>query len=327
MYQRFYGLRELPFELTPNPKFLFLTPRHREALSNLHYGVSSGKSITVLLGEAGTGKTTLLRTVLESNEYSQVRWACLNNPTLTRQDFISTLAARFELGPQAAESKAAFLDEFERVLRARRSCGEIAVLVVDEAQSLTNELLEEIRLLANIETATEKLLLLILAGQPEFAAKLNDPSLRPLKQRVALRCEIAPFGLTETGAYIASRVATAGGDSSQLFTREAVQAIHECSRGIPRTINVLGDNALLGGFAAGRARVDREIVMDVAGDFDLRPDRARDRVTDEPAHAAPRVLQSPQPSSEAEYDEPPARELFEHIANRRRFAFFGVGRR
>ena len=152
MYQRFFGLRELPFELTPNPKFLFLTPRHREALSNLHYGVGSAKSLTVLVGEAGTGKTTLLRTVFESEQCSHVRWVYLNNPILTRDDFVKTLAARFELGPEAAQSKATFLAELERVLLERRSRGEVTALVVDEAQSLSNDLLEEIRLLANIET-------------------------------------------------------------------------------------------------------------------------------------------------------------------------------
>jgi general secretion pathway protein A len=324
MYQRFYGLRELPFELTPNPKFLFLTPRHREALSNLRYGVCSAKSLTVLVGEAGTGKTTLLRAALESEECRHARWICLNNPILCREDFIKTLAARFELGERAAESKAVFLDSLERTLRERRSRGEITVLVVDEAQSLSYDLLEEIRLLANIETPTDKLLLLILAGQPEFASRLNDPGLRQLKQRVALRCEIAAFELSETGAYVASRVRTAGGESSRLFTREAVRAIHEYSGGIPRTINVICDNALLGGFGLGRQPIDREIVMDVVGDFDLRPHRAADRQTGHAIHAPARA---PEASPDSRTGEPPSRALFDQIARPRRFAFFGIGRR
>src|SRR5438046_8675741 len=132
MYQQFYGLRDLPFELTPNPKFLFLTPRHREALSNLHYGVSSAKPLTVLLGEAGTGKTTLLHAALESETCSHVRWICLNNPILSREDFVKTLAGRFGLGARAAESKTVFLDALEHLLRERRLCGEMTVLVVDE---------------------------------------------------------------------------------------------------------------------------------------------------------------------------------------------------
>jgi general secretion pathway protein A len=329
MYQRFYGLRELPFELTPNPKFLYLTPRYREALSNLHYGLSSAKSITVLLGEAGTGKTTLLRAAFESEQCRRVRWICLNNPILTREDFVKTLAARFELGAEAADSKATFLDELERVLRERRSRGEITALVVDEAQSLSNDLLEEVRLLANIETSTDKLLPLILAGQPEFAAKLNDPGLRQLKQRVALRCEITPFELSETAAYMASRVRTAGGESTRMFTREAVIAIHEHAEGIPRTINVICDNALVGGFAAGRQQIDRGIVMAVVRDFDLgRNDVNNLRPAEwSDADISAREPSDPSPLSLEPVDRrAPPRELFAETARPRWFSFFGAAR-
>ena len=269
MYQRFYGLRDLPFELTPNPSYLFFSARHREALSNLEYGLSSAKALTVLVGEAGTGKTTLLRAALESEQCRNVRSVILTNPALSRAEFIEMLAHRFELGEEAAQSKTALLEHLERALRQRRAQGVISALVIDEAQSLSLELLEEVRLLANIETATEKLLPLVLAGQPELAVRLNDPSLRQLKQRVALRCEIAPFDLPETAAYISSRIKTAGGEASRLFTREAVMLIHEFSRGIPRTISVMCDNALLGGMALGRRPVDREIVSEVCRDFDL----------------------------------------------------------
>jgi len=327
MYQRFYGLRELPFELTPNPKFLFLTPRHREALSNLQYGMSSAKPLTVMVGEAGTGKTTLLRTVLESEQCRHVRWVCLNNPVLTREDFVKTLAARFELSAEAGESKAAFLDELERVLIERRSRGEVSALVVDEAQSLSKDLLEEIRLLANIETSEEKLLLVILAGQPEFAEKLNDPGLRQLKQRVALRCEIAPFDLPETGAYIASRVRTAGGESARLFTREAVMAIHEYARGIPRTINVICDNALLSGFALGRQPVGRQIVMDVIADFDLRREDAVDQKTAESEEAGADTEPAPEPfegSPDSGDEQTSSRPIGQAAARPKRFAFFGA---
>ena len=316
MYQSFYGLRELPFELTPNPKFLFLTARHREALSNLHYALASAKSITVLMGEAGTGKTTLLRAALESEHGRRVRWVYLNNPVLTREDFIRTLAVRFELGVKAAASKATFLEALERALIERRSRGQITVLVVDEAQSLGHDLLEEIRLLANIETSTEKLLVVILAGQPEFATRLNEPGLRQLKQRVALRCEIAPFELSETAAYVDSRVATAGGESSRLFTREAVMAIHEYSQGIPRTINVLCDNALLGGLALGRQAVDRQIVLDVARDFDFCRDKAEDTPPLKPSGTPP-------PAADAR---PSSQESRDQVVRPRRFAFFGAAR-
>lgn len=290
MYQRYYGLRELPFELTPNPKFLFLSPRHTEALSNLQYGLFSAKPLTVLIGEAGTGKTTLLRAALESDRCRNVRCVYLNNPALTRSEFVETLARRFDLSPRASESKAVLLAELEGVLRERRARGEITALVVDEAQSLTVELLEEIRLLANIETATDKLLPLVLAGQPELSDRLNDPALRQLKQRVALRCDLALLDLTETASYIASRIRTAGGDASRLFTREAVVLIHEHSRGIPRTISVMCDNALVSGMALGRQPVDRAIVAEVSRDFDLHREEPSDRILGSPlfADAIPR---------------------------------------
>jgi general secretion pathway protein A len=269
MYLRFYGLHELPFELTPDPKYLFFTPGHREALSNLQYGLSSSKSVTVLIGEAGTGKTTLLHAALGSEACRDIQCVYLNNPALTRGEFVEMLASRFKLGERAAVSKATMLQELEAVLGERRGRGETTALVVDEAQSLSPELLEEIRLLANIETTTTKLLPLVLAGQPELAERLNAPGLRQLKQRVALRCEIAPLDLQETAAYIAFRVRRAGGEPSRLFTREAVVLIYEHSRGIPRTISVMCDNALVNGMALGRQPVDKEIVIDVARDFDL----------------------------------------------------------
>ncbi len=196
-------------------------------MSNLQYGLSTAKPVTLLIGEAGTGKTTLIRAALESEMCRHVKCVYLNNPTLTRTEFVEMLAARFGLGADAAQSKTVLLNELEKVLRARREKGELTALVVDEAQSLNAELLEEIRLLANVETATDKLLPLVLAGQPELADRLNDSSLRQLKQRVALRCEISPFDLPETAAYIAARIRLAGGEASRLFTREAVMRIHE----------------------------------------------------------------------------------------------------
>ena len=194
------------------------------------------------------------------NEYATSDGCSLNNPVLTREDFVRTLAARFELSAEAAESKAVFLDELERVLRERRTRGEITVLVVDEAQSLSerpargNPAAREHRNVRPTSCCWS-----ILAGQPEFAERLNDPALRQLKQRVALRCEIAAVRHCRRPPPTSPAAsATAGGDAARLFTREAVMAIHEYSRGIPRTINVICDNALLGGFALGRSpSVDR----------------------------------------------------------------------
>ena len=269
MYLNFYGLREAPFELTSNPRFLFYTAQHREALSNLEYGLSSAKALTVLVGEAGTGKTTLLHAALESERCRGVRTVLLSNPKLTRAEFVETLATQFQLGARAEQSKASLLEALEVVLRERRERGEITALVVDEAQSLSYELLEEIRLLANMETPSEKLLPLVLAGQPELTTRLNDPELRQLKQRVALRCEITALSLADTASYIASRIRTAGGTTTKLFTREAVMTIYEASKGIPRTINVLCDNALINGFALNRHPVDRDMVLDACRDLDL----------------------------------------------------------
>jgi type II secretory pathway predicted ATPase ExeA len=310
MYQAFYGLRDLPFELTPDPKFLFFSPRHREALSNLEYGLSSAKAITVLIGEAGTGKTTLLRAAIESDRCRGVDTVHLNNPALTRAEFVELLARRFGLSARAEESKASLLTELEVVLRERRAKGEIIALVVDEAQSLSAELLEELRLLANIETPTEKLLPLVLAGQPELRDRLNEEGLRQLKQRVTLRCEILPLTLDETASYIARRVSAAGGDSMRLFSREAVMLIHERSRGIPRVISVICDNALLTGFGLGRKPVDRAIVLEVTRDFDLDCPESRDNDL------------TARPESEAESVEPVVTEA--PAPRPRLFSFFGA---
>ena len=268
MYERFFGLSERPFDLTPNPRYLVLTESHREVLMNLEYGIASRKGMTLLLGEAGSGKTTVIRSAIE-RQPERVHAVHLHNPTLTREEFVEMLASHFKLGARAATSKATMLIELEALLRARRAHGESTVLIVDEAQSLSQELLEEIRLLANIETDDEKLLSVIIAGQPELAERLNDPSLRQFKQRIALRCELRPLGAAETAAYIAGRIRAAGGVGAMVFTREAVALIHEFSRGIPRTISVIADNALLGGFAAGQHPVGSLIVREVSRDFDL----------------------------------------------------------
>src|SRR6478672_9540205 len=182
MYQAYYGLSESPFELTANPRYLFFTAQHREALSNLEYGLSVAKPVTVLIGEAGTGKSTLLRAALASDKCRDVTCILIDNPTLT-------LAARFELTGRAESSKASLLNGLESIVRERQAHRKITALIVDEAQAVPDEILEEIRLLANMETAMSKLLPVVLAGQPELAERLNEPTLRQLKQRVALRCD------------------------------------------------------------------------------------------------------------------------------------------
>ena len=267
MYENFYGLSELPFELTANPKFLFLNESQREALSTLQYGLFSAKSLTVLVGEAGTGKSTLIQAALESDRCQNVRAVYLNNPTLGPDDFIRLLAHKLDLGSEAGASKPVLLERLEVLLAERHAAGQTTALIVDEAQRLSVETLEEIRLLANIETRSAKLLPLVLAGQPELGERLEQPNLRQLKQRVTLRAHLKPFALSDTAAYIASRITTAGGQPTLMFTLDAVKLIHQYSGGIPRTISVICDNALLNGMAVGRPRVDRACVLEVARDL------------------------------------------------------------
>lgn len=269
MYEAFFGLRERPFDLTTNPRFLFLTPRHREALSTLHYGLRAPRGLTLLLGDAGTGKTTVLRAALAEEKRPENRNVLLTNPTLTRAEFYEFIARGFGLDENCAQSKARFLTEFQRDVHERHQAGGLTTLIIDEAQSLPYELLEEVRLLANIESSTVKLLNLVLVGQPELADRLNEQSLRQLKQRITLRAHLTPLDLRETASYIAGRLRIAGGNVSEIFTKNAVMAVYELSTGLPRIINVLCDNALVGGFGAQTRPVDADIVRDVGRDFDF----------------------------------------------------------
>jgi general secretion pathway protein A len=273
MYEAFFGLRERPFGLTPNPRFVLVTPTHREALGNLEYALTSRQGVMLLVGEAGTGKTTMLRRALALRAERAggiVHCVHLSNPALTRAEFVEALAHGFGLSEEAARSKTRLLLELEQTLRQRREQGVLSALMVDESQSLSDELLEEVRLLANIESDTEKLLPIVLAGQPELSERLNQWHLRQLKQRVTLRCVLQPLTLQETAAYIAGRIRLADGDPGRLFDRDAVIAIFDRSRGIPRTIGVLCDNALLTAFALDRPQVTADLIDQVSLDFDLQ---------------------------------------------------------
>jgi general secretion pathway protein A len=344
MYERFFGFRERPFDLTPSPRLLVMTEGHREALSNLEYAIASRKGITVLLGDAGCGKTTIIRAAIEQQP-SQVLCVHVTNPALTREEFVETLATQFGLSGEAVRSKAALLRELEELLRRRRAADETTVLVVDEAQSLSPELLEEIRLLANIETSEEKLLSLILAGQPELAEQLNRPSLRQFKQRIALRCELRPLTSQETLAYLAGRIRAAGGVASRVFTREAATLLHGHSGGVPRIINVLADNSLLAAFGRRSAQVTSDLVTEVARDFSLSqarpwPEQAEDVTTGPeirrseviPGHATEiSLLSIPEVHHEQDSAPVPAHDenaatgssLFKAFSAARRFPFLG----
>jgi general secretion pathway protein A len=324
MYEAFYGFRERPFDLTPNPRFLLLTGKHREALSNLQYGLNSRRGLTLLVGDAGTGKTTLIRAVVQEFEKNGTVIAYLNNPTLTRAEFYEFLTRAFSLSLTAGASKVALLAELSQVLERRQAAGLLTALIIDEAQALPDELLEEVRLLANIETNSDKLLPIVLAGQPELADRLNQVSLRQLKQRVGLRCTLAALDQRETAEYIAGRIRVAGGSSVLTFTRQAVDAIYQRSGGIPRLISVVCDNALLTGFAADRRPVGRDIVDEVCRDFDLAG-AASPLATAIPAIQAPPLPRKEEaPPKPAAVPEPAGerreRGLFEHFKIRRRFS-------
>jgi general secretion pathway protein A len=298
MYESFFGLRERPFDLTPNPRFIYLSGCHLEALSVVHYGIVGRKGITLVIGDAGTGKTTVIRTALEAIAQPTARCVYLSNPTLTRAEFYEFLGASFGLTPEALGSKARFLLEFERLLVQRNKVKDLTALVIDEAQSLSLELMEEVRLLANLETLTDKLLPVVMAGQPELAEMLERPELRQLKQRVALRADLAPLELRQVAAYVAGRIRKAGGDPLTVFTKEAVISIHRRSRGIPRTISVVCDNAMLAAYASGVKPIGPELIEEVARDFRLggaRTGTAGGNGSGEPTRAKPSAPDRPRP--------------------------------
>ena len=271
MYEAFYGLRERPFDLSPDPRFLFLSNGHREALAHLQYGLSGRPGVTVLIGDAGTGKTTLVKAALQSSTSPSSHYVQLSNPTLTRGEFFQFLASGFKFTPEAAKSKPVFLRELEGAIAAREKESGVLALIADEAQSLSHELLEEIRLLTNLESPSGRAMVVALVGQPELAGRLEDPSLRQLKQRIALRCQLPTLDLKSSAAYIAARIRVAGGVAANLFTRDAVCTVHEYARGIPRTMSVICDNALVNGFAADIKPVTRTVILEVCRDFEFGP--------------------------------------------------------
>jgi general secretion pathway protein A len=284
VYAEFYGLKELPFALTPDPRFIYFTPSHTEVMANLHYGIESGKGLVVVTGEVGTGKTTILRWMMERLDRT-VLVAYIFNPRLSVPEFYQHVSTLLDV--QKWETKSELLLELGRALESRHSRGLRTVLIVDEAQGLSTTVLEEIRLLSNFESNTAKQLQIVLTGQPELREVLNNPDLRQLKQRIALRCVIKPLpNVEETDRYITSRLLVAGAERTDIFTPEAVDYIFRCSDGIPRNINNLCDNALLAGYAAGDVTIGRTIIEDVADTFDMLPRAQRMPAGEERAEPA-----------------------------------------
>ena len=288
MYAEFYGLKELPFALTPDPRFIYFTPSHTEVMANLHYGIESGKGLVVVTGEVGTGKTTILRWMMQRLDRT-VLVAYIFNPRLSVSEFYQHVATLLDI--QKWETKSDLLLELGRALESRHSRGLRTVLIVDEAQGLSPHVLEEIRLLSNFESDTAKQLQIVLTGQPELRDVLNNPDLRQLKQRVALRCIIKPLpNVEETDRYITSRLLVAGAERTDVFSPGAIDYIFRCSEGIPRNVNNLCDNALLAGYAAGDTTVGRSTIQDVAETFDMLPRSDRGLQGGEEREAAARIF-------------------------------------
>lgn len=258
MYLTFFGLREKPFNVTPDPKFLFLTPGHREALAQLVYGVTERKGFIVLSGEIGTGKTTLLRVLLQRLD-TTTAVAFVSNTTLDFDGILEYMLEDFGIG-KAGQSPAQRIVALNKFLIERQRVGQNAVLIVDEAQNLDPTTLERIRLLSNFETESDKLLQILLVGQPELREKLQLPELRQLKQRIGLRSAIPRLTPGEVGHYIRARLRIAGATDRALFSDRAIGRIAEYSAGLPRLINIVGDHCLLIGYAEHKRRIDRDIV-------------------------------------------------------------------
>jgi len=268
MYEQFYGLKENPFNVTPNPEYIYLGESHREALAQLFYGVRERKGFVVITGEVGTGKTTLIYYLLDKMNSNHTKTAFLFNPKLTVDDFIQYILKDLGVRVQG-KTKGEYLHNLHRYLLNAYQKDERVILIVDEAQGLRPELLEEIRLLSNLETSRSKLLQIVLLGQPELDKTLSQPEFRQLRQRINLRYHLPPLSEKETREYIRKRLGIAGA-RAPIFTEKAIKRIYLRSGGIPRLINILCDNALLNGYALDQKTVDEKSVKEVANDLYLK---------------------------------------------------------
>jgi general secretion pathway protein A len=269
MYETYFGFTKSPFELSPDPYFLFQTPVHREGFACVYYAVTRRKGFVVLTGEVGTGKTLLTRMLLQAMMKTNIASAYVFNPRLTKDDFLRYILD--ELGITVRGSKSEMLHDLNRFLIDRHRSGLTTALIVDEAHLLDLDVLEEIRLLTNLETSTQKLLQIILVGQPELGTLLDSPKLRQLKQRVAIRWNLLPLDASQTRAYIRFRVQRAGAktQAEDLFPNETVELIERYSGGIPRLINNICENALISAFARQQKAVTPNLVEEVASDLRL----------------------------------------------------------
>ena len=268
MYKSFFGLKENPFNVNPDPRFLFLTKQIEEALTGLMYGIQTRKGFITLTGEVGTGKTTLVNRLLDWLHHRKSRTAFLFNSRINSNQLFDFILAEFDI-PCDSKSKSQQLMKLNSWLLDRYRSGETVVLIIDEAQNLTYPVLEEIRLLTNLETSTEKLLQIILSGQPELEEKLKLPQLRQLRQRIMLRCKTAALSKEQTQSYIVERLKIAGAPDDAIFSAAAVDAIHIYSLGIPRVINLLCEHSLVNAFVEQQRPIQPKIVEEVAREFQL----------------------------------------------------------
>jgi general secretion pathway protein A len=268
MYNAFFGFTQNPFNMSPDPSFLFRSTQHEEALANLIYGVQSRKGFIVLTGEVGTGKTTMLECLRDFLNAQQVAFASLFNSRLTVEQFFELLAYDLDLRCNH-HSKVEVLLMLHDLLMERAAAGRTTVLIVDEAHNLEWDVLEEVRMLGNMENRKGKLLQIILAGQQELERKLENPEFRQLKQRIALRCTLRGFELPETLAYVQSRMSRAGLKDQTIIEEKLIEEIHIRSQGIPRLINAICDNLLLTAFAMERKTTDLEMLDEVTADMRL----------------------------------------------------------
>ncbi|MFO7962709.1 MAG: AAA family ATPase [Desulfobacterales bacterium] len=265
MYKQFFGFKERPFKLVPNPDYLFLSRVHEEALAHLNYAVSEGEGFVLITGEVGTGKTTLCRSFLEGLD-DNVKSAFIFNPKLDAIQLLRAINDEFGIDSTAVHTKN-LIDELNAFLIEQKRNNKKVILLIDEAQNLNLEVLEQVRLLSNLETTQEKLLQIILVGQPELGEMLDSPELRQLGQRITLNCHLRPFDLKETGAYIAHRINIASVKPQTVFTKRAVSAIYKHSGGIPRKINIICDRALLTGFGLDERTIGISIIRSAIGEL------------------------------------------------------------
>lgn len=268
MYKSFFGLKENPFNVNPDPRYLLLTKQIEEALTGLMYGIQTRKGFITLTGEVGTGKTTLVNRLLDWLHHRRARTAFLFNSRMNSSQLFDFILAEFDIHCDS-KSKSQQLMKLNHWLLDRYRAGETVVLIIDEAQNLTFPVLEEIRLLTNLETATEKLLQIVLSGQPELEEKLKLPELRQLRQRIMLRCKTAPLSKEQTQEYIEERLRIAGADSEPIFSKPAMDMVHLYSLGVPRVINLLCEHSLVNGFVDQQRPIGPKTVEDVAREFQL----------------------------------------------------------